>query len=131
MKTSERLDAIGIEVICEHVSNGDSLRSWSIANGFAQSSVLLWIDADRARAEQYARAREDRADLVFESLDDVSAEAVAAENAVKVAGLRLKADNIKWKLARMSPKKYGDKIQHSGDSEAPLVFTLTSTDARI
>ena len=53
---------------------------------------------------------------MFEELDDVSEEAVKAETAVEVAGLRLKADNIKWKLARMNAKKYGDKLQteHSG-----------------
>ena len=113
---SGRLAAIGIEAICSYVASGNSLRAWSIESGFEQRTVLNWIEADSDRASHYARAREDRADAVFESLDDVSEQAVIAANAVEVAGLRLKADNIKWKLARMSAKKYGDKVEleHSG-----------------
>ena len=44
-------------------------------------------------------------------LDDVSEQAVNAETAVQVQGLRLKADNIKWTLGRMNPKKYGDRTE--------------------
>lgn len=107
---SQRLDAIGIEAICAYVAGGESLRSWAIINGFANVTVTDWIAADSKRAEHYARAREDRADFVFESLDDVSGAAIVAKNAVQVAGLRLKSDNIKWKLARMNAKKYGDRL---------------------
>lgn len=107
---AQRLEAIGIETICEYVANGDSLRSWAIGNGFALSTVRDWIDTDEDRSAHYARARDDRADAVFDSLDDVSDQAVTAETAVEVAGLRLKSDNIKWKLARMNAKKYGDKL---------------------
>lgn len=118
--SSQRLDAIGIDVICKHVTSGESLQSFCTAHGFSPVSVLRWIDADKDRAEDYAHARIVRADLVFDSLDDVSEQAVTAENAVVVAGLRLKADNIKWKLARMNAKKYGDKTTVSGDADNPL-----------
>ena len=64
--------------------------------------------------------------MLFRSLDDVSADAVKAETAVEVAGLRLKADNIKWKLARMSPK-YSDKIDlnHGGQPDNPITVVET------
>lgn len=108
--------------ICEHVLSGESLLSFCKAKGFPYVTVLDWIGADPARTENYARAREARAEMVFESLDEVSEQAVTAETAVEVAGLRLKADNIKWKLARMAPKKYGDKVDvnHSGAIARPV-----------
>ena len=114
---SQRLAVIGVEAICEYVANGDSLRSWSLNNGFAPKTVEDWIYADPDRTAHYTRAREDRADAVFESLDEVSEQAVSASTAIEVAGLRLKADNIKWKLARMNAKKYGDKValEHTGN----------------
>lgn len=114
---SQRLDAIGIEAICEYVANGDSLRSWALLNNFTPLTVANWVNGDPVRSEHYARAREDRADLYFDQLDDVSELAVTAATPVEVAGLRLKADNMKWKLARMNAKKYGDKLQteHSGE----------------
>ena len=119
---SERLNAMGIESICEYVANGASLRSWCLVNGFNQRTVLNWIEADEGRATHYACAKDDRADLAFEQLDDVSEQAVTAETAVEVAGLRLKSDNIKWKLARMNAKKYGDRQQldHSGQVDITL-----------
>lgn len=95
------------------------MRAWATENGFVQQTVINWIDADNDRAGHYARARDERADFVFESLDDVSDQAVRAETAVEVAGLRLKADNIKWKLARMNAKKYGDKLAVGGADDMP------------
>lgn len=118
---AQRLNAIGIESICAFVASGESLRSWALANGFVQQSVINWIDADAERIGHYARARDDRADAVFESLDDVSDAAVKAETAVEVSGLRLKSDNIKWKLARMNAKKYGDKVAIGGAEDLPPV----------
>lgn len=123
---SQRLEAIGIASICSHVANGESLRSWCIENDFVQRTVLNWIEADPDRASHYAQAKEDRADLYFDLLDDVSEEAAAATNAIKVAGLRLKADNMKWKLARMNAKKYGDKVQNevTGANGGPIDVSL-------
>lgn len=120
----DRLNVVGIDAVCAHVASGESLRSWAIQNGFALMTVNDWIADDEDRAVKYARAREERADVVFESLDDVSEQAATAASAVEVAGLRLKADNIKWKLARMH-RKYNDKVdvEHSGAvtvSSAPM-----------
>lgn len=120
---TQRLDSIGIKVICEYVANGDSLRSWARANGFVQQTVIDWINADETRAGHYAHARLDREDGVFDSLDEVSQLAIRAATQVEVAGLRLKADNIKWKLARMNAKKFGDKTTIAGDVDNPLVIT--------
>lgn len=126
LSPSERLDAIGIEAICAYIANGDSLRSWCIKNGFDKQTTRNWIDADSARTSHYAHARDDRADAVFDSLDGVSDQAVTAETAVEVAGLRLKSDNIKWKLARMNAKKYGDKLAIEAD-----VTVSSLTDAQL
>jgi len=109
-KPSERLDEIGIDAICDYVANGDSLRSWCLKNKFSQVTTLSWINADSTRAEHYAHARDARADVMFDEMDEVSELATVAETQVQVAGLRLKADNIKWKLARMNRKKYGEKM---------------------
>lgn len=112
---SQRLEEIGIEAICDYITSFESLRSWCIANGFNLRTVNNWIDSDKARATHYARARDDRADAVFDSLDDLAEQATRAKTAVEVNGLRLKADTIKWKLARMHPKKYGDRLNLDAD----------------
>lgn len=117
--------------LCEHVAAGGSLASFARELRVPYTTILGWIDSDPARVENYARARETRADFIFDQLDEVSDQAASAETAVEVAGLRLKADNIKWKLARMAPKKYGDKVTVGGDAENPLVVATAMTDAEL
>jgi len=108
--------------ILRRITEGESLRSICRTEGFpAPSTVIKWTNEDKDFGEQYVRACEARADVYFDSLDDVSDEAVRAETAVEVAGLRLKADNIKWQLARMVPKKYGDKLAVGGASDLPPI----------
>lgn len=103
--------------ILRRIAEGESLRAVCRSPGMpAPSTVVSWC-ADPEFDEQYTRATNMRADVYFDRLDDVSDEAVEADSGIKVQGLRLKADNIKWQLARMAPKKYGDKLDlnHSGE----------------
>jgi hypothetical protein len=118
---AQRLAAIGIDAICDEISQGKSLHAWCVENGMKNMTVTDWINADKDRAVKYARARDERSDTYFESLGEVGEQAVRAETAVEVAGLRLKADNIKWMLARMSPRKYGDKLAIGGADDLPPV----------
>lgn len=113
--------------IIERLASGESLRSICRTPGFpAPSTVIKWTTEDADFGEQYARACEARADVYFDKLDDIGNDAEMADNAVKVAGLRLKADNIKWQLARMAPKKYGDKLSVGGaDDLPPIQHSLT------
>lgn len=106
------------DLICERLAGGESLRSVCRDPDLPSiAEVMRWLgdEANTHFREQYARAFQLRADAKFEELDDVSDEAVNAETAVQVQGLRLKADNIKWQLARMNAKKYGDKMELGGN----------------
>lgn len=113
------------EAICKEIiigiAAGESLREMCRKQGIAPSNFILWTNEDPVLAEQYTRARDTRADLFFEDIDDIGDKALKAKTAVEVNGLRLKADILKWKLARMAPKKYGDKVQVGGAEDlAPV-----------
>jgi len=106
------------DAICARMAEGKSLRSIVRGEGMpGLSTVMTWLNERPAFQEQYTRAMYMRADAKFDELDDVSEDAENSESPVKIAGLRLKADNIKWQLARMNAKKYGDKIEttHAGE----------------
>ena len=122
MFSQEKADAV-----CRRVSSGESVRKAVIAEGTTLPSFLRWCSERADLADQYARAMSVRADVIFEELDDACEDAVATESAVRVAGLRLKVDTIKWKLAKMQPKKYGEKVDltHSG-GDKPVVFNWQS-----
>lgn len=106
------------DLICAEMAEGRSLRSILRAEGMpGYSTVMTWLNERPLFQENYTRAMYMRADVKFDELDDVSEDAALAESAVTIAGLRLKSDNIKWQLARMNAKKYGDKIEttHAGE----------------
>lgn len=109
------------EEVMEHMRNGLSLRKACSASGVAKGTFLLWVDSVEGLSDQYARAREDLLDFQAEELEDIGEQAVSAETAVQVAGLRLKADNRKWLLSKLAPKKYGDKIAVGGADDLPPV----------
>jgi hypothetical protein len=114
------------DVICERIANGESVRTICKDKKMpAQSTIFKWL-ADNSRfSEQYVRAREAQADLIFEEMfeiaDDASNDWMAREGKVELNGehiqrSRLRIDARKWMLSKMAPKKYGDKIDvaHSG-----------------
>jgi len=91
------------------------------------STVLFyeWLNSDTQMASEYERAREARAEAVFEEMldiaDDGTNDYTYGEDgpyldAEHVKRSRLRIDTRKWMLSRMMPRKYGEKldVNHSG-----------------
>lgn len=100
--------------ICRRLALGESVREICTGSDMpSQSMVYRWLEQHGDFREQYAQARERQADAKFEKAWEI-AEAATVDN-VQVA--RLQVDTIKWQAAKLSPKKYGDKIDvnHSGE----------------
>lgn len=108
------------EAILFYMREGKSLRQACEICQVHKTTFLRWVDDVEGLADQYTRAREDMLDAQAEELESIGDEAARAETAVQVAGLRLKADNRKWLLSKLAPKKYGDKLELSGDQKNPL-----------
>lgn len=98
------------------------------------TEALSWISEDETFAEQYAYARDIRADVIFEEIltisDNQSADVYTDEewnvvlNTNAVQRNRLQVDSRKWILSKMNPKKYGDKLALGGDDDTPLSITI-------
>jgi len=116
--------------ILRRMEEGESLRKACKANGTTHTSFLRLCDADSELANQYARAREAMLDAQAEALEDIGDQAANAENAVEVAGLRLKSDNRKWLLSKLAPKKYGDKsvLEHQGGFKVTTATELNDDE---
>lgn len=110
-----------VSLVLMAMEEGLSLRAACESAGVAPSSFLRWVDDDAELAEQYARARERLLDAKAEELEEIGERAAAAETAVEVAGLRLLSDNRKWLLAKLAPRKYGEKIAVGGADDLPPV----------
>jgi hypothetical protein len=128
-------------VICKALSEGKSLRAVCEADGMpSESTVRAWaLDDVEGFAAQYARARE----IGYERLaDEILAIADTPQTGVKtttkasgtetvegdmIEHRRLQVDARKWMLAKMLPKKYGDRLQteHTGPNGGPIESKTT------
>lgn len=96
-----------VNLICEMVAQGKTLRQIQADTGISMGSMLRWTTMPE-HVEQYARARESAADI-FET--DII-EAALCASPESAAADRVKIDALKWVAARRAPKKYGDRIEN-------------------
>ena len=116
--------------ICQAVLQGmrDGLSAFNAcqAAGVPQSTFNRWVDADAKLAEDYAHAREDlierMANEVMELADsEVPETGDGKKDWQAIQKHKLQVDTRKWLLSKLAPKKYGDKLEVSGDAANPLV----------
>lgn len=129
------------EAICNMIAEGMSLRQIAAVDGMPdKTTVLRWLSQHETFRAQYARAREVQAehfsDEILEISDDGSndwmersgpdGQKVTVLNGEHVQRSRLRVDSRKWLMSKLAPKKYGDKLQHSGaDGEGPVKMEIT------
>jgi hypothetical protein len=133
--------------IIDNISlKGLSLRqTLALPNMPDKNTFYIWINEDKTRvkSERYARARTERADMIFEEMLEIS-DTTKYGNTIKesekhgtevtkadmVAHRRLQIDTRKWVLSRMLPKKYGDRITsvHEGGDNPVKINAVFNTD---
>ncbi|WP_313382820.1 ubiquitin carboxyl-hydrolase [Pantoea sp.] len=103
--------------ICSLLADGESLRKVCDRPGMPnKATVFRWLAQHDEFRDQYAKATETRADAIFEEMFDIADN--VAEEAAAVGKARLRIDTRKWALARMNPKKYGDKVSQEIDHKS-------------
>lgn len=135
MEQAER-DEKAQAIVAEIADTGKSLRSVCESNEVKPSTFLLWVSNDSALAEQYARAMQVRADTHFSEIVEISDKqeigtvettkewGAEIKTADMVEHRKLRIDARKWVIARMNPRKYGDKLELAGNTESPLTVVV-------
>jgi len=118
--------------ICSQLADGISLRTICLAEDMPnKSSVFLWLREHEEFSDQYAKAKEESSDALFEELLDIAddgtndwmenkgkdGECIGYKvNGEAIQRSRLRVDVRKWALSKLKPKKYGEKhtIEHQG-----------------
>ena len=119
--------------ICTRLAEGESLRSICDDAAIpARSTVLGWLfDGEHGDfMDQYARAREAQAeahaDEIIDIADDGSNDFTEDKDGKAIVDhehiqrSRLRVDARKWIAAKLLPKKYGDRLQHTGEGGGPI-----------
>ena len=109
------------DTLCDRLVEGNSLRTICKSSDMPSAeAVRKWLKKDEAGegllVAQYARARQEQADTLFEDCLDIADAATPEE----VQAARLRIDTRKWMAGKMRPKKYGDKL----DVDAKVGLTV-------
>lgn len=132
-----------IAEILDRISKGESVRSIlkvGRKNLPSMNLFLKWVSEDESLSDQYARACDIRAEVIFDEMFDIADDAsndymtkvingeeVEVLNAEHIQRSRLRIDTRKWALSKMKPKKYGDKIDvtSAGEKIEPVWIVFT------
>jgi hypothetical protein len=123
-RPSDYSDALA-DTICEKLMSGESLRAIARLPTMPDASTLFrWLELHEYFRNQYARARTVQADLKFDELQEIADDGTNdwmtandpdnpgyKANGEHQQRSRLRVDTLKWRLSKMLPKKYGDKIE--------------------
>jgi hypothetical protein len=127
------------DAICERIADGESLRTICQSDDMpGRSTVFRWLAAHKTFQDQYARAREEQADALFDEILQIADDGrndsytddegnVRTDHDV-IARSRLRVDSRKWMAGKLRPKVYGDKIQQEIDATVTTRALPASVD---
>jgi hypothetical protein len=108
------------EQILGRIENGESVRRICQEDGMPSvSTVMLWLADHEDFRSRYTRAKQIQVEAMEEELLEF-----ADERAEDPQRSRLQVETRKWLLAKLIPKKYGDKIDvaHGGEVSVRVVI---------
>lgn len=123
-------DQLIADEICSQIaSTSKSLKTICESEGMPSvSAVYAWLRVNENFQKQYARAKDDQADFMVEEMMEIADdgrndlmtitrgdESYEVENKEVVNRSRLRVDTRKWIASKLKPKKYGEKVEHSGN----------------
>jgi len=107
------------EEICRRVREGETFESIAKDPTMPSKNTLyVWRRKHQEFDDEYARAREERADSRFDEISEIKRQLLDGDIKSDVA--RVAIDALKWQAGKELPKKYGDRIAQD--------FTFKSLD---
>lgn len=104
------------ETICERLAQGESLVQICADDAMpGLRTVMRWSAENERFGTEYARARDAQAEV----MDDLIL-TTAMDDDIDPPLARMRVDALKWRAAKLAPKRYGDKTLVGSDPENPL-----------
>jgi len=124
--------------ICAELAMGKSLRTVCSQDGTpGLETIFGWLRTNTEFAEQYARAKQESADAMADEILDISDDGhndwmlkrfadqeAWVQNGEALQRSRLRVDTRKFLMAKMKPKKYGEKLDlttNGKDLQTPIL----------
>ena len=112
--------------ICDLIADGQNLHRIGAMKDFPPRwRIYEWFKENQDFADNYARAREDRADWRASRIDNVVERLLGGE--IDPSAARVAIDAEKWQAGKEKPQVYSDKIDvnHGGQSNNPVQVSFT------
>lgn len=123
-RAAVRFDMAVVTTICQRIADGKSLRAvCKAADMPARENFLDWVAKKPEVRALYEQAIADREERYFEEVIEI------ADSGRDPQKTRVQVDARKWVLARMNPKKYGDRMTNelTGAGGGPIESNMTVT----
>lgn len=117
--------------ICAELALGKSIRTVCAEDDMPSvATIFNWFRSQPEFLEQYTRAKEESADAMAEEVLYIAdTQKVGVTKTIKPSGEEIKEEDMlghrrlqietrKWLMAKMKPKKYGDKLDMTSDGKA-------------
>jgi len=113
--------------ICHRIAQGESVRKIELDDKMPSGvTIYHWLlDGKHGLfLKQYAQARNIQSERLFEELQEIadgSDDIIRGDDksdSARVQAKKLRVDTLKWRLSKLVPKKYGDKLDLTSDGKA-------------
>ena len=110
-----------VSEIIDRLMEGESLREICQSDHMpTEGAVRLWAVKDASFAAQYSHARDIGLDCQLDRMLHV-----AQDDTRDPKARALEIDVLKWRLCKMAPKRYGDRLELSGDAANPITIAVS------
>lgn len=135
------IPAATIDAILASVTGGAPVRRALREAGINPEAFYRLVEADEGLQKRYARAKSASLDALADEIIDLSDECRIGKKTREtkdgtfdeygdmVERSRLQIDARKWLLAKLAPKKYGDKVELTGQDGGPFQVVIQGSDS--
>lgn len=108
-EAAAKLDAMGIEAVCERLMEGDGYRAIAKSAGVSLGTFAAWLAASSERSARAREARKVSAETEDEQALKVLEDLDADPSPGAVAKAREIAQHRRWRAKVRDPERYGDR----------------------
>lgn len=112
-------DEVANRIVSELADGRSLVQICQAADMPGRRTVLDWQEKDDVFRTRCARARAEGADLAFDKMAGIEADVLAGKMDAQAA--RVVLSSMQWRLSKLAPRRFGDKLELSADPERPLV----------
>lgn len=118
----------------EQLADGGLLSEIAEDVGLKRTTLYMRLQATPELVDAYARARDAGHDARAERLTKLAAQEIdvlasGGIDSAAVQQLKLRIDTEKWLLAKVAPRKYGDKLAIGGADDMPAIKSSVTVEA--